>query len=101
MQIREPFHFCGRADHCRRIGTVKIERSWCCFQREETRLQPVVLVRSPSALQSFPKIPVGSFRTCSYSKPSSRVMGNVYVFSRIKATSLGALWLCFHCSFLL
>ena len=27
--------------------------------------------------------------------PLSRVMGNVYVFSRIKVTSSGAFWLCF------
>ena len=28
--------------------------------------------------------------------PLARVMGNVYVFSRIKATSSGAFWLCFQ-----
>jgi len=33
--------------------------------------------------------------TCSYSKPTARVIGNVYVNSRIKAPSSGALWLCF------
>ena len=35
------------------------------------------------------------FRACSYSKPFSRVMDNVFVFSRITATSLGAFWLRF------